>query len=62
MKAYGKSPLAEMMEASTYAHEICHAFGRWTHADRNEVMMNGNGADSCRFDWKDMDTINPSGL
>jgi hypothetical protein len=62
MQAYGEGLNEEMREVSTYAHEMCHAFGRWVHASRTLVLMAGDGTDSCQFDRKDMDTINPSGI
>jgi len=59
MQAY--SAAEQMREVSTYAHEMCHAFGRWLHTSRKDVMMAGDGSDSCKFDKTDMDTINPTG-
>lgn len=62
MQAYDEGLNEEMREVSTYAHEMCHAFGRWVHSSRSQVLMAGDGTDSCKFDRIDINTINPSGI
>jgi hypothetical protein len=48
----------EMRETSTYAHELCHAFGVLGHDSLTNMLMSGDGTDSVRMNVTDIDTIN----
>jgi len=55
-------PGQTLQETSTYAHELCHAFGNGGHVTSPQLMMSGDGSDSFQMTRLDMDTINPTGL
>jgi hypothetical protein len=55
-------PGLTMQEASTYAHELCHAFGNGGHVTLPQMLMSGDGTDGLQMTRLDMDTINPTGL
>jgi hypothetical protein len=54
-------PEQELNEASTFAHELCHAFGRSGHTSDRDRMMSDGGVDSFHMAEEDIDQINSSG-
>lgn len=48
-------------EASTYAHELCHAFGQIVHATQASVLMSTSPPDGFQMTKSNIDTVNPTG-
>ena len=51
-----------LAETSTYAHELCHAFGVLGHDRNTKMLMSGDGTDSFRMNVTDIDAINSTDL
>jgi hypothetical protein len=55
-------PGQTLPETSTYAHELCHAFGNGGHVTSSQMLMSGDGTDGFQMTRLNIDTINPTGL